>query len=83
LVTKVPVAVNTDRSVYANGREENAMCPVCLATTALITAGISSIGGVAPLLAFRLTPQRRPETSEDNASRRNQDPNKFGGDGHE
>ena len=35
------------------------MCPVCLATAALVVAGTASTGGLTSLLAFKLTSAER------------------------
>jgi AraC family transcriptional regulator len=50
---------HTDWSVWHPGRED-AMCPACLSTTALLIAGAGS-GGVSALLAHRLWRTRKEE----------------------
>jgi AraC family transcriptional regulator len=51
---------HTDWSVW-HGRREDAMCPACLSTTALLLAGAGS-GGLSALLAHRLWRTRKEET---------------------
>jgi len=47
------------------------MCPVCISTAALITAGVTSTGGIATLVVSRLRSHQR--TNEDNDVHKNEE----------
>jgi hypothetical protein len=49
------------------------MCPVCLATAALVVAGTASTGGLTSLLAFKLTSAERSTNTPPEHRRRGEE----------